>query len=154
MLFKSHFLFIITYVTAFAIKAQVNNFPVFDTASEIEKTEMNPKLFSLLLNVKISQNKENAKFYKSFIASLTHFEVYSDENKSGNAALVTKVQQFLANASFTKLNENGYERLAPNQKEFVLIKNEPSGKSKVYAFTTKLNFTDVQQINLLLNQHF
>ncbi len=151
---KKYISLIIIFFLALNLQAQIKNFPNFDDLITVKKTEMNPKLFPLLLNVKISQNEENAKFYKNFMAALTHFEVYSDENKSGNAILATRVQQFLATASFTKLNENGYERLGAKQKEFVLIKQENSGKSKVYAFTTKLNFTDVQHINLLLNQHF
>nr|WP_232285923.1 hypothetical protein [Aquimarina agarilytica] len=151
---KKNIFIVFLFFTAFGTQAQVKKFPSFEAVGTVEKTEMNPKLFPLLLNVKISQSEENAKFYKSFIESLTHFEVYTDENKSGNALLVNKVQQFLATASFTKLNENGYERLGPNQKEFVLIKQESSGRAKVYAFTTKLNFTDVKDINLLLNQHF
>ncbi len=154
MTLKKYISILFVIFIAFKLQAQIENFPSFNAYTAIKKTEMNPKLFPLLLNMKISQREENAKFYKSFVAGLTHFEVYLDENKSGNTILLTKVQQFLATASFTKLNENGYERLGPKQKEFVLIKQDRFGKSKVYAFTTKLNFTDVKHLNLLLNQHF
>ena len=148
--------FVILLLGVTGASAQIRNLPGFETQSGINKTVMNPKLFPLLLKVKISGGETNARFYKEFVGNLTSFETYaSDDNKAGDL-LISKVNTYVNANSFVKVEENLFERLAPKQREFVLIKNQPETETppKVYAFTTKLSFTDVQHLKLLLNQYF
>ena len=134
--------------------SQIRNLPNFETQSGVNKTVMNPNLFPLLLKVKISGGETNARFYKEFVGNLTSFETYASDNNAIGEVLLNKVNQYVSTNSFVTVEENLFERLAPKQREFILVKNETGTPPKAYAFTTKLSFTDVQQLKLLLNQYF
>ena len=148
---------IIIYLLGIAnLYAQIQNLPDFASQKGVTKTVMNPSLFPLLLKVKISGNEVNSKFYKEFVGNLTSFETFATANNEVGISLISKIENYANNNRFVKVEENLFERLAPKQREFMLIKNQPESGTpvKVYAFTTKLSFTDVQQLKLLLNQYF
>ena len=134
---------------SFSAQAQLTQQPDFDKITGVTKTEMNPKLYPLLLKVHISENNTQSSDFKNFISNLKHFEVFSsDGNQLSETTLSYHTTEYIK--SFSKVKEYVFENITNSQKEYIIIKNNDNGlASTIYAFTTKLTYNEIDKLNLL-----
>lgn len=128
-------------------KAQVTNLPKLETENGVTKTVMNPKLYPLLLKVHVSEN--NTTDFKNFITHLKYFEVFSSDNLTSGDILSAKMNSFIKSQLFTEVNPNTYELVADNQKEYIILKQDPNKVTVAYTFTTKLEYDGIKELNLM-----
>ena len=134
-------------VLSISAKAQVTNLPKLETENGVTKTVMNPKLYPLLLKVHVSEN--NTTDFKNFITHLKYFEVFSSDNLTSGDILSAKMNSFIKSQLFTEVNPNTYELVADNQKEYIILKQDPNKVTVAYTFTTKLEYDGIKELNLM-----
>lgn len=140
---------LVLFISVFSIsaKAQITNLPKLETENGVTKTVMNPKLYPLLLKVHVSEN--NTTDFKNFITHLKYFEVFSSDNLTSGDILSAKVNSFIKSQLFTEVNPNTYELVADNQKEYIILKQDPNKVTVAYMFTTKLEYNGIKDLNLM-----
>ena len=133
----------------FSMKAQINNLPSFEKIDGVTKAVMNPKLYPLLLKVHLSTNTTNTEDFKNLITNLNHFEVYSADQKDSGQDLFKQMDSFVNVNSYTKLNDTTYELVNGEQKEYIVLKQNSAEVPVLYAFTTKLDYSGIENFSLM-----